>query len=146
MRSFLNFTPECYPSPLHTYYMPKKRVVVPKEEARGVKPGPERVGAGPRSHSKSSAQVRLPGPRPATPPPPRQAACVARLVPTGYPALTWCQSLPGPAPGWGLMGQEFIVLMWWWGAPKAQGGCWLPTATPPSALTGLPPASHQQTG
>lgn len=36
------------------------------------------------------------------PPPPRHTACVARLVPPGYPALTWCQSPPGPVPGWGF--------------------------------------------
>lgn len=130
--------------------MLKKWVVVPEEEARGMKPGPEKVGDNPRSHSKSNARVQLPGPHPATPPPPWQVACVARLVPTGYPALTWCQSPPGPVPSWGFNGTGIrcpgACVCVCVGAPKAQCGCWLPTASPPPALTGFPLASHQQTG
>lgn len=71
-------------------------------------PGPERVGGQP----KVTQQVWCPGaaarPTPGHPRPipsrPSLAACVARLVPTGYPALTWCQSPPGPVPGLGFNG------------------------------------------
>lgn len=44
MRGFLNFISECYSSCLTTDSVPKKWVVVPEKEARGAKPGPERVG------------------------------------------------------------------------------------------------------
>lgn len=83
------------------------------------------------------------------PPPPRHTACVARLVPPGYPALTWCQSPPGPVPGWGFNGTGIQHLDWGGGGTK--GPVWLLTdpcqpAPYPPALTGLPLARHQQTG
>lgn len=72
------------------------------------------------------------------PPPPRHTACVARLVPPGYPALTWCQSPPGPVPGWGFNRTGIQHLYWGGGAAvalKAQSGCWLPPASlPPTSL------------
>lgn len=44
MRGFLNFIFECYSSHLTTHSVPRKWVMVPKEETTGAKPGPERVG------------------------------------------------------------------------------------------------------
>lgn len=88
------------------------------------------------------AHARLP------PPPPRHTACVARLVPPGYPALTWCQSPPGPVPGWGFNGTGIQHLHC---GGNTKGPEWLlaaPCQPAPYllALTGLPLARHQQTG
>lgn len=49
----MNFASKCYFSPLPTYHMPKKWVGVYRQEARGVKPGPERAGG----RSKFTQQV-----------------------------------------------------------------------------------------
>lgn len=53
----MNFASKCYFSPLPTYHMPKKWVGVYRQEARGVKPGPERAGG----RSKFTQQVWCPG-------------------------------------------------------------------------------------
>lgn len=80
------------------------------------------------------------------PPPPRPEACVARLVPTGNPALTWCQAPPGPVLGLGLMGQECSVPIGGHQRPGVAASC-QPAPCPP-ALARKPPSGPdmEQTG
>lgn len=106
--SLLNIIPEGIHLPLHLLCA-KEVPGRPQEEAepssRGEKNQPREGRRQAQGHTASlaprcgcQASARL------LPPPPSLAACVARLVLTGYPALTWCQSLPGPVPGLGFNG------------------------------------------
>lgn len=77
-------------SPLPTSRVSRKQVVRPREEARGEQPSPGGENqaqrgwvAGPRSHSKSGAQVRLPGPRPAAPAPTQASGLCCKVGPNG---------------------------------------------------------------
>lgn len=81
--------------------------------------GPERVGSRP----KVTQQARPPRPLPHGPRRPLPA-CVARLVPTGCSALTWCQCPPGRVPGPGLKGRESSGGAWVAPCPGSDGLQW----------------------